>query len=105
MAPDLTRYEERLAFMKQQAAQVSRDRANLHYILWVGAAVTLGATVFRPLAGLGALAITGVTWTMGLYFTTVRRFEMAAHVAEAEQILADKRAAAMRPDPSRRPGP
>ena len=91
MDPDLNAYAQRVAWWQGQADQVSKDRGNLRYILWAGVAASLPLSLWRPLIGAAGLLVTGVTWSIGLYMVTVRRYELAEKVQDAQAALERRR--------------
>lgn len=85
---DVRRHEDKLAWWKQQAERVQRDRAQLKWVLIVGALLASLALVWRPLVALAIVAVALTTWAMGIYMTYVRRGEFQDNIREAEEALA-----------------
>ena len=88
----LERAEESVAYWRAELAQVERERRGLVWALRVG--VPLGAIVaVLSLVWIGVVivAMSVLTWALGLYMTTVRRGEFAQRLRDAEQALAAAR--------------
>ena len=88
----LERAEESVVYWRAELAQVERERRGLVWALRVG--VPLGAIVaVLSLVWIGVVivAMSVLTWALGLYMTTVRRGEFAQRLRDAEQALAAAR--------------
>lgn len=85
------RAETRLAGWRAELAKVERERAAMKWIPVVGAPVALGLSlaVSWPVGG-AAVGFTLLTWGLGAYMTTVRRWEFLREIAEAESLLGSR---------------
>jgi len=84
----LRRAEDNLEHWRAQAAQVERERRGMVWVLRVGLpAGAAVAVLVHGWIGVGVVAMSLLTYVMGIYMTTVRRGEFAQHVRDAEAEL------------------
>jgi hypothetical protein len=90
----LERAEEACTHWRAQATQVERERAAMVWVLRVGVpAGVIVAAFIQIWIGVGVVAMTALTYGLGVYMTWVRRAEFAQHVRDADAELVAARAA------------
>lgn len=94
----LERAEANLSHWREQARQVERERAAMPWVLRIGLPAGVAAAVLaQPWIGAAVVALSLLTYAMGLYMTTVRRGEFAHHIRDAEAEFAAASAASRTP--------
>lgn len=84
-ATRLERAEQRLAHWSEEAAQIERERTGMKWVPRVGFPIGLIiAILIHGWIGVGVIALTLVTWVLGIYMLIVRRAEFAHHVRDAK---------------------
>ncbi len=82
------RAESRLSEWRAELAKVERERAAMKWVPVFAAPVALGLSLAVSwLAGVATIGFALLTWGLGVYMTTVRRWEFLREIADAEAAL------------------
>ncbi|MGA1224013.1 MAG: hypothetical protein ACO31E_05535 [Phycisphaerales bacterium] len=90
----MERAEANLARWREEAERLERERRGLVWVLRVGIPAGIVVAAAHALIGAGVVAMSLVTYGLGMYMITVRRREFAQEVRAAEAACEAAREAA-----------